>query len=88
MRTPDYKIADYLSFLESPLIIAFIGSGLIVMLRIVSQIVTEREKHIFENMENMGMSKWTYIMSTLTFAALVQLILAIVVSLILKAGVL
>lgn len=87
MPNPEYTYADFTAALESPFIITLIAAALISYLRFISQIVTEREKRNIENMENMGLSKMKYFLSIYTFNLLVQFIVAIVFSVIIKGGV-
>lgn len=72
MRSKSFDYADF-SSIEMPLTLSFIIAGLIPFLRIISIVVDEREKKIVENMENIGMIKTTYFISTLLFMQVVQL---------------
>ena len=88
MPNPEYTYADYSAAIELPFIITLVAAALICYLRFISQVVTEREKRNIENMENMGLSKMKYILSIYAFNLLVQFGIAVVFSIIIKAGVL
>jgi ATP-binding cassette subfamily A (ABC1) protein 3 len=87
MYNPQYTFADYSLALESPFIIILIASGLISFLRFISQIVSERESRNIENMESMGLSKFQYMLSIYCFNLSVQLLIAILFTIIIKIGV-
>jgi hypothetical protein len=53
-------------------------------IRIISQVVTDRETLVLQNMENMGMKKYVYFWSTLVFFYLKSLLIVLIISLLLK----
>lgn len=81
MKTPEYEIGEY-DFL--PIYLILITNALIVYLRIISMVSTDWENKIIENMENMGMKKFYYITSSMTFWAVLYCVYGIIVALILK----
>lgn len=52
--------------------------------RVIGQIVTEREKLVLQNMENMGMKKRSYFWATLTFYYLKSFVVQLISSLFIK----
>jgi hypothetical protein len=75
---------DTLSIVVSFLIIFILVFPLI---RIISQVVTDRETLVLQNMENMGMKKYVYYWSTVVFYYLKSFFIVLVISLILKLAV-
>jgi hypothetical protein len=56
--------------------------------RLISQVVTDRETLVLQNMENMGMKKYVYYWSIVVFYYLKSFVIVLVISLILKLAVL
>lgn len=83
MRSPTYKQADYTPL---PLELFFILIGVVVFLRIISMVVTEREKRIIENMENMGMKKFNYLGSAMCFHFLLYFVISLYMAPLLKVA--
>ena len=88
MQTPEYKFANYEGTMEQPIIILFVITSLIAYLRLIANIVYERQNRNIENMESMGMKKIDYVMATIAFSFTVQFILGLIMSIILSFGVL
>ena len=87
-KTNAYSFTNFTGTLLNMVPLLLIICSMISFLRIISHVVGERESRGTENMENMGMSKGTYLLSIYLFMMLVQFCIAIIVAIILKVGIL
>lgn len=75
-----------LSSFEFGVVLAFLVVGLIPFLRIISMLTSEKESEVYQNMESVGLSKATYYYSNLLFFWSIQLVAALIFSILLKNG--
>ena len=86
MKTPEYKKASFRE-LETAAVYTFILLAIVTFLRVVGFIVGERENGSIENMENMGMRKYNYLLSVYSFLFLIHFIYSFVFCLLMKFGI-
>jgi hypothetical protein len=60
MKTPTYDYKDKYQFFEPAFLFIFLLTSIVSYLRGIGYIVTEREGRNIDNLENMGISKFTY----------------------------
>lgn len=65
MKSPDYQERKFF-LLEGAVGFIFILSGLITFLRMIGFMVSEKEGRNIENLSNMGVSKATFYLASLT----------------------
>ena len=65
MKSPNYKESKFF-LLEGAVGFIFILSGIITFLRMVGFMVSEKEARNIENLSNMGVSKATFYLASLT----------------------
>lgn len=82
--TPTYQQADFSAAMDYPFVLCITIINLIIFLRFISKIVSEREYRNIENMENMGMSKFKYLMCLYIYNLILHFILGIIFSIICK----
>ena len=85
MHTPDYSYSNII-FTEGAVAFVFLLSGIIIYLRTIAYIVSEREGRNIENLENMGVSKYSYFLSIIASTMTVHSIFGIIFCLLLQLG--
>jgi ATP-binding cassette subfamily A (ABC1) protein 3 len=75
------NLYDILPIVVSVLIIFIL---IFPFIRIISQVVTDRETLVLQNMENMGMKKYVYFWSTLVFFYIKSFFIVLIISLLIK----
>jgi len=70
MRNQSTTFSNYTETLDFPLLLLFITGIIFTYLRLIALVVEERASGIVENLENMGLRKYNYIVATMSFFSL------------------
>ena len=85
MHTPDYSFSNVI-FTEGAVTFVFLLSGIIIYLRTIAYIVAERENRNIQNLENMGVQKYSYFLAIIASNMSVHCVFGVVFCLLLKHG--
>ncbi len=67
MKSEGFNYSNYKDTLDFPILLLFIAGVVVSYLRMIAFVVDERKRAIVENLENMGMTKFSYAFSVLLF---------------------
>lgn len=83
-KVDPYNTSDLYDIM--PMVVSLLLVFLLIfpLVRIVGQVVSDRESLVLQNMENMGMKKYVYFWSTLTFFYIKSFLIVLIITLLVK----